>query len=93
MKLLYLIPFLLILSNCTTTKETVPPAPNVVKVYVPVAKPTPKPPVLHRPELAINKLSEEDKQDNNKVAKSAVITVNQLIMYSNNLEKYLNVYR
>ncbi|MBF0301249.1 MAG: hypothetical protein HQK51_21260 [Oligoflexia bacterium] len=88
----YIIPFALMFSlvSCSSMKQR-----EVVEVKVPVVQPWPEPPKIERPMLEVNSISDEDIKNKNydKIIKSLQITNQQLIDYSETLEKYLDAYR
>ena len=90
MKYIFLMVLLLNLVGCSSMKSR-----EVVEVKVPVIQPWPEPPQLNRPTLEINYITDEDLKNKNydKIVKSLEITIQQLMDYSQKLEKSLDVYR
>lgn len=68
---------------------------EVVQVQTPVVQDFPQPPVVEKPNLEIETITQEDFDSKNyaKISKALTITVQQLLDYSDKLETYLNVYR
>lgn len=71
------------------------PGKEVVQVQTPVVQDFPEPPVIEKPNLDIESLTQEDFDTKNyaKISRSMTITIQQLLDYSDKLETYLNVYR
>ncbi|MBF0316157.1 MAG: hypothetical protein HQK52_22235 [Oligoflexia bacterium] len=90
MRLLLSIALLLSLTNCSSL-----PRKEVVEVKVPVIQPVPEPPKIERPYLEVNYITDDDLKNQNmdKIVKSMEISIQQLMDYSQKLEKALDAYR
>lgn len=77
-----------LLSGCATTKE-------VTEVKTPVIQQFPSAPIVEKPRLEINNVTNQDLIDAryDTIVKSLLITTQQLMEYSDKLETALSVYR
>ena len=87
-KLLVIIPLLLILTGCGTTKTHI-----IYKdKYVPIPI-VPQPPVVESPDYYINSLTEEQKNDIGELSKAYVISGQEAINYTRNLREVYESYK
>lgn len=83
-----------LLLSLSLTACTCLPKKEVVEVKVPVVQDFPRPPVVEKPNLEVDALTQEDFDAKNyaKISKAMTVTIQQLLDYSTKLEAYLDVY-
>ena len=93
MKNIFVIFLTLILAGCVGdgNSPNVATPPQIQVVKIPVVRQIPSPPVINKPDLAINHLPANATQE--QKIKAEELTTVQLVTYSNKLKSALEVYR